>query len=216
MEKVADIAKQIHKSNPIPLLTNTTYETMLSINPVCPVCKERPTQYLDTFAGNKIALPCAECDKAMKDDEKLKKEREEKQKLIAKRQRILSFSNLGTKYKDSNFVDFDHNKEGLNNCTIWAKRFKNRIINGGEKISLYMYGITGNGKTELQACAYNELEKDGFNCLFTTLGKIFGKMHDYQNVKDIEVYDIIRNLDAFFIDDFGVEALDKKKQRMAF
>lgn len=197
----------------------TSVDTKL-IKPLCPDCLKRgietETCFMATYNGKSIAVICNDCSERIKDKDNKKAEEELKKKIIDKKQRILRFTNIGSKYENSCFNNFDHTREGLNNCTIWAKRFKNKIINGGEKISLYIYGTTGNGKTELQACAYNELVNAGFNCLFTTLSKIFGVMHDYDNVKAYDVYDIIRNLDAFFIDDFGIESLDKKSKEWLF
>jgi DNA replication protein DnaC len=205
-------------------MMNTTLENTLLSNKkaICPKCKEVETRFVEppkssniTFIA-KIPETCKSCYE--KQEEIIKKENYKinQQFLISRKDKVLNFSSIGTKYKNSNFEQLDKSIEGFELPLIWAKRFNDRILNGGEKISVYLYGTTGNGKTEIQACAYNELVKNNKNCLLTTLGKLFEVMHDYQKTKTSDVFSVIKSLDALFIDDFGSETLDKRSKGWLF
>jgi len=200
---------------------NTTYNKPEYSTPYCPNCLKKgiqvETKYFYIENLKPIALHCMDCDKKLKEIYEEAELQKAKDVIIRQKSKILPLSDIGSKYKKSSFSKFNGYVEGLNDCNLWAKNFRDKVLDDiAPKFSLYLYGASGCGKTELQACVYNDLEANGKNCLFTTLGKLFECMHDYDKVKVSDVYQLIKSLDALFIDDFGAGELNRKSRDWLF
>ncbi len=212
--------KQTEAMRSLSLVQNTTSN---NDTPYCPKCltqgKKVVSKYFyppENIKKQPIALLCDGCEEEEKAKAKAKEASIIQAAFNQHKKAILPLSDIGVKYEKSSFSNFNGAAEGLNDCHIWAKRFTERVIKGDTTFSLYIYGTTGCGKTELQACSYNDVVKANKNSLFTTLGKLFECMHDYDNVRVSEVYKIIRDLDALFLDDFAATPLDKKSRGWLF
>ena len=207
MQKVAEIQQTQLK----------TTSSNTQSNPQCRICGKE-LEMFETFIFDKLRkMPCA-C-KCEMDYYENNLKQQEFEKKIQKRNEIFSLSDLGKKFKARRFENWIV-KEGAENASIWTKRLRDSILSGNKFQSLILWGDSGNGKTELAACTYNELSEKGYNCIFIKVGDLLNKIGSTQNstskITEKKIYDIFREADLIILDDLGTETYTEKRAEWLF
>lgn len=91
---------------------------------------------------------------------------------------------------------------------IYCEKFEEALKYG---IGIYMYGKVGAGKTYYSLCVFNELEKQGYRVLRTSIKQIMKQI--WEGFKDskieIEMYKTFKESDLIIIDDMGKEYINE-------
>ncbi len=185
----------------------------------CFFCKKQiePQGILSPFPKNpkgEICIwcePACDCDKAVEERKRKKareEELEEQKKIQDKIKRLFSQSNIGERFKQRTFENFQvtkENKSAFDNAKKYSEVF-GKLKNTGRGI--FFTGPVGTGKTHLSASIHNYLINKQTPVIFDTsinlLGKIkqtYGKNQEEEN-KIISLYS---KVDLLIIDDLGKE-----------
>ncbi len=174
--------------------------------PVCKFCGAELKYFETNLFGSIRRFPVA-CDCEIEDYENNLK-RQENERKINRKNEVFSVTKLGDKFKDRTFQNWKP-REGAENASLYTRRFIKSVKNNEKAQSLIVWGISGNGKTELTACAYNELTNEGFNCIFTKVVDLLNLISCARKgelkLTESKIYDIFRDADAVFLDDLGTE-----------
>lgn len=152
-----------------------------------------------------------DCEKEEYENEIRKRAEQEREKSFREQQALAS---IGDKYLDARFEKAeigDFNKRAYDSCRNYCKFSKTALINN---IGLYIYGENSTGKTYLTACMANELVRQGYSVLFTSMQKIGNAIKStYHNVgentQDV-VMERLSRITFVFIDDLGKEFVGGK------
>ena len=124
-----------------------------------------------------------------------------------KARRLLSESNLGRRFSERTFDNFDssRNKQAFEKAFAYAENFEDMMRNGK---GLVFIGEVGTGKTHLAAAITNHVIKNygivakfgAFVDLLEQMKKQFG-----QNVSDDQILDVLLSVPLVVLDDVGKE-----------
>lgn len=158
--------------------------------------------------------PDCDCLEKKKKQEEEQRELESLERLKTTRLQELFNNSLITPYfKTKTFENLKSN-ENTENCKKYAKEFNPSVSQG-----IQMIGNIGTGKTTLLAAICNELLKNGYKCLFTTLSDLLGKFtsHSSNNSGNItELLQWLIEFDFVCLDDIGRETYTDKRKEIAF
>lgn len=182
-------------------------------NKVCPICgKPYVDLYIKTPSGQTIHIKeVADCDCIRKEQERLDKERRQKEK---QEKIIETFWNplMGKFLRTTTFDNLKLNKN-IKFCQNFVKHFKPHESNG-----LQLIGDVGTGKTTLLAAMCHDLMKKRYTCLlikFSALLKIFTN-YSGENFGGISnLLDQLCRVDFLAIDDIGQESYSGKRPEFA-
>ena len=118
-------------------------------------------------------------------------------------------------FKQKTFDNLSDKNRNVEFCQKYAQEFNKDTSSG-----IFMIGNVGTGKTTLQACICNELEKKGKICLLTT----FSALLDYfiescsfeSDVKTTKLFKTLTCFDYVVLDDLGREKYTDKRLEFAF
>lgn len=115
----------------------------------------------------------------------------------------MSKRNLG--YRFENFEVNSNNKNVFQNL----KKYSEKLVNEIEKKGLILVGNNGVGKTHLACCIANELMKNEIPVIFGTLINLLAEIRNSydldNNVSEMEIIKLYKNVDLLIIDDLGKE-----------
>lgn len=98
--------------------------------------------------------------------------------------------------------------DGIQRCEKFCKNFKKVETKG---YGIWLYGLSGSGKTYIAAAMLNELQNNGVVCIFTTMQRIFEDIKDtYSHVTNTTESSVLAKystVECLIIDNFqGVTA----------
>lgn len=128
--------------------------------------------------------------------------------------RLFENSMMTPFFKEKTFDKLNSSKEHFSRCYQYAQKFHPLTATG-----IQMIGGVGTGKTTLLAAICNELIKQGFSCLFTTLSSLLDKFskYSYDNAGDISpLLNWLTEFDFIVLDDIGRETYTEKRKETAF
>lgn len=158
--------------------------------------------------------PDCNCLEQIKKQEEEKRELESFERLKTKRLQELFNNSLITPYFKTKTFENLTNNENLERCKQYAREFNPETSKG-----IQMIGNIGTGKTTLLAAICNELLKNGYKCLFTTLSDLLGKFTNYSSNNAGNITDLLQWLTEFdfvCLDDIGRETYTDKRKEVAF
>lgn len=150
--------------------------------------------------------------KLKEQEEKARQERELEEKRI-KAKIIFENSLMTPFFKEKIFENLEQTPE-IKTLREYAKNFKPKESQG-----IQFIGNIGTGKTTALAALCNELMKQEYTCLFTTLSTLLDKFsaESYSNHGDITpLLNWLTGYDFIVIDDIGREAYTDKRKETAF
>lgn len=183
------------------------WETMTSNsinNATCPICKEeKPTTevkhpFKDEMTTVVVACPCEI--KELEEFEEHQKMKQKKRKI----DRILRMSSELDKIKNLTFDNF----EIRDGTEIVIDGVKESIENfeDSDGMGLFIFGVSGNGKTHATAAGGNELLKQGYSVIFLTEKDLLNRLKATNNFNNhetfSEVMDACISADLLVWDDF--------------
>lgn len=173
------------------MFSERTPAALAAIRPASPVCPE-----------------CA-AKRANARDELLQKERDAVER-DRKEQQISAFlkaSNIGARFRGMTFDDYQpvcaEAAKVKAECERWVESFNPR--GGG---FLVMLGRCGTGKNMLAAIAGQELMRQGFSCLHTSVMKLVRRVKDSWRTREGTEEEVIRSFtvpDLLIVDEVGVQ-----------
>lgn len=120
---------------------------------------------------------------------------------------LFSISNLGDKYLQASFANFER-RVGAENALKVAKYYATHFDEFGPD-SIMLFGEPGNGKTHLAASIHNHLVKQGKVVVFVSMPELLGKIKSTfnKNNRDSEqqILRALNSCDLLIIDDLGAE-----------
>lgn len=185
----------------------TLWESMASnsiSNPKCPICGEnKPKVQVPHPFQNEITTVVAACPceiKELEDFEKAQKMREKKRKI----ERILRMSSELDKIKELTFDNYkkrEGNEYVIDEVQKAVKRF-----NKSNGMGLFIFGVSGNGKSHATAAGGNELLNKGHSVIFLTEKDLLNRLKATNNFYNHETFsDVMHaavNADLLVWDDF--------------
>lgn len=185
----------------------TAWESMASDStskPICPICnKEKPKvefqhPFKDELTEVTAACPCEI--KELEDFEKAQKMKEKKRKI----DRILRMSSELDNIKELTFGNY-LKREG-NEHVIESVKDAVSNFNELQGMGLFIFGISGNGKTHATAAGGNELLKQGYSVIFLTEKDLLNRLKATNNFNNHETFSEVMgasvNADLLVWDDF--------------
>lgn len=146
--------------------------------------------------------------------ESLMKERKQSEDFerFKDRQKI---SMLGERYLNAGFMTANITKSNERAYEIAKKYVKDAETMKKLNIGMYVYGKNGVGKTHLIACMCNELVKNGYRCMYTSIQGIITLIQKgYNNGTSSEdtIIEMLSSVDFLFIDDMAKELMKGQVQ----
>lgn len=115
----------------------------------------------------------------------------------------MSKRNLNCKFK--NFTVNSINKKVFNNL----KDYSEKLVKGIEKKGLILVGNNGVGKTHLACSITNKLIENGIQVIYGTLINLLAELRNSydtdNNISEMEIIKLYKNVDLLIIDDLGKE-----------
>ena len=137
-------------------------------------------------------------------------------KLLGEATRLREASNLGAKFLQRTFGNFDKrlNPHAFEQCHAYACREDLFDADGKDRNSLILSGGVGTGKTHLAAAIANHLVSKGIPVLFGTFGEHLEKIKEEFDVTDRREYlSKMKSTPMLVLDDVGKEnSTDWSKQ----
>lgn len=181
------------------------YDSSNKPDPVpCNTCgKDKPlTKINNPFTGKQHWVHCAcPCEIEQLEQDKEDQKRRERRIRI---NRILRLSSSMDDIKNMSFENFKP-REGAEDA---YREVKDAVQNFDkrEKLGVFIFGETGNGKSHLTAAGGNELIKRGYSVIFLTEKDLFSRLEATKNFRNEETFQEIMSacLDADLLiwDDF--------------
>ena len=187
----------------------------------CTICGKPYVEKVFKLKDYESRVFVAQCDceeNARIEREKQKLENERKEKIRQKTGKLKDALNcplVTPFFKSKTFDNLSDRNEHLKICQRYAQDFNKENFTG-----IFMVGNVGTGKTTLQACICNELEKRGYICLLTT----FSALLDYfiescsfeSEISTSKLFKILTDFDYIVLDDIGREKYTDKRLEFAF
>lgn len=168
---------------------------------------------------SKILVPQCDCEEKAnleRENQNVENERKEKARVKAGQlKEALNCPLVTPFFKSKTFDNLSDCNEHVKICQEYAQGFSKKSFSG-----MFMIGNVGTGKTTLQACICNELEKRGFICLLTT----FSALLDYfvescsfeSGISTNKLFKTLTCFDYIVLDDIGREKYTDKRLEFAF
>lgn len=138
------------------------------------------------------------------------------QKLAGEAQRLKQASDLGKRFSNRTFSNFDKSKCEEAYKAAWAYSQRENLFDS-EKNSLLFLGSVGTGKTHLAAAIANELTDRGIPVLFGTFIDHLQKIKDEFNHTSLDTYlSRMKSIPMLVIDDLGKEKKTDWSQQTLF
>ncbi|HLR43056.1 MAG TPA: ATP-binding protein [Pseudogracilibacillus sp.] len=185
----------------------TVWETMASNstnNPVCPICGEDkpkvevPHPFKDEMTEVTAACPC---------EIKEQEEFENRQKMQEKKRKIDRILKMSSELDNIKNLTFD-NYEKRNGNEHVIQEVKNAVTNFSESkgMGLFIFGVSGNGKSHATAAGGNALLKRGYSVIFLTEKDLLNRLKATNNFNNHETFGEVMNAavnaDLLVWDDF--------------
>ena len=178
----------------------------LGVKPVhCAICGKEKTWRKAAIMGAVIRVPImCQCEVDLEEEVKKQEEAKAKQERI---NRILALSNLGERFKDASFENFEPSA-GTEACWAYTKEYAEHFTkktDGG----ICIYGRAGNGKSHLAAALVNRVIQRGFTAVFIEVPDLFSKIKatygaDGTGSED-KIMTALGKCDLLVLDDAGAE-----------
>lgn len=187
----------------------------------CKICGrpyEQKTIGLNDFVRHLWVAQC-ECEEQARIAEEKRKEEQKRYEEAKKKANVLKDALncplITPLFKTKTFDNLSDRNKNVEFCQKYAQEFNKKTSTG-----IFMIGNVGTGKTTLQACICNELEKRGVICMLTT----FSALLDYfiescditNNVKTSNLFKTLTCFDYIVLDDVGREKYTDKRLEFAF
>lgn len=137
-------------------------------------------------------------------------------KLAGEAQRLKERSNLGARFMNRTFANFDRRKDpsAFNACSAYAERDG---LFGDRRNSLLILGGYGSGKTHLAAAIANNLVDKGIPVLFSTFSEHLEHIREEFDKDGQRKYlSMMKNTAMLVIDDIGKEKQTEWTQQILF
>lgn len=161
----------------------------------CGKCRTAKRRRLE-FHGEELIVPIL-CECAARADEERRRQSEVAQ-ADARTAQLRHLSMMDSSLKKCSFDAADRsgeNARSLKICERYAEKFPQMLR---ENRGLLLFGSVGTGKTFAAACIANELLKQGFSVVMTSLVKLVDGGAD-------DLIYRMRNIDLLILDDLGAE-----------
>lgn len=165
------------------------WETMASNstnNPKCPICGEDKPKtkvqhpFKDEMTEVTVACPCEI--KELEDFENMQKKKEKKRKI----DRVLKMSSALDQIKELTFESYKKREGNEFVIDEVKKAVKNFDKSNGK--GLFIFGVSGNGKTHATAAGGNELLKHGYSVIFLTEKDLLNRLKATNNFNNHETF----------------------------
>lgn len=130
------------------------------------------------------------------------------QEFSSKVEKIIKNSKMSKRnlnYKFDNFETNNSNKKVFDNL----KNYSEKLVKGIEKKGLILVGNNGVGKTHLACSIANELIENGIPVIYGTLINLLAELRNSydteNNISEMEIIKLYKNVDLLIIDDLGKE-----------
>ena len=124
-------------------------------------------------------------------------------------------SMLGERYLNAGFETANITKNNERAYEIAKKYVKDAETMKRFNIGMYVYGKNGVGKTHLIACMCNELVKNGYRCMYTSIQGIITliqKTYNKGESSEDTIIEMLSSVDFLFIDDMAKELMKGQVQ----
>ena len=161
----------------------------------CGKCRTAKRRRL-TFHGEEIIVPVM-CECAVRADEEQRRQSAAEQSNIRAAQ-LRRLSMMEGVYRSCTFDTAEKNEDNARSikiCERYVEKFPQMLR---ENRGLLLFGSVGTGKTFAAACIANELLKQGFSVVMTSLVKLVDGGAD-------DLIYRMRNIDLLILDDLGAE-----------
>ena len=138
------------------------------------------------------------------------------QKLAGEAQRLKEQSNLGERFSNRTFGNFDprRDKTAFDACRAYAN---NERIFRAKKNSLLIFGGVGSGKTHLAAAVANAFIDRSIPVLFATYSTHLGEIREeFDHTGQRKYLSMMKNTPVLVIDDLGKEKKSDWTQQILF
>lgn len=185
-------------------------------NHICPYCNEEvPAIEIEVLGRKRWVQPICKCEQDVKKAEvdKLIQAKEENEV-----RELFSISNIGDKYLNANFENFEI-RNGTENAYKIARHYAEHFEEYGPE-SIMIWGEPGNGKTHLAAAVHNHLTKQGKVVVFISmpelLNKIKASFNEDNKETEAQILKALRICDLLIVDDLGAEKTSEWTQEKLF
>lgn len=183
---------------------------------ICPYCKnEVPAIQIEVLGRKRWVQPICKCEQDVKRAEvdKLVRAKEENEV-----RELFSISNIGDKYLNASFENFEV-RPGSENAYKIAKHYAEHFEEYGPE-SIMIWGEPGNGKTHLAAAVHNHLTKQGKVVVFISMPELLNKIKATFNSSnketEVQILKALNVCDLLIIDDLGAEKTSDWVQEKVF
>lgn len=187
----------------------------------CTICGTPYTEKEFNIGTRTIKIAVAQCECETIQEEKRQKEKEEMQRLENARKKANELKrDMGCPlvtplFKQKTFDNLSDRNKNVEFCQKYAQEFNKKTSTG-----MFMVGNVGTGKTTLQACICNELEKRGKICLLTTFSALLDYFVESCNfesgISTNKLFHTLTCFDYVVLDDIGREKYTDKRLEFAF
>lgn len=138
------------------------------------------------------------------------------QKLAGEAQRLKETSNLGARFSDRTFANFDPRKDSV--AFIACRDYANNDnLFGSKRNSLIIYGGVGSGKTHLAAAIANVMIDRGIPVLFGTFSEHLEHIREeYDHTGQKKYLSMMKSTPMLVLDDLGKERKTDWTQQILF
>jgi DNA replication protein DnaC len=128
-------------------------------------------------------------------------------------ERLFSFSKIGARFEGRTFSDF-LNRQGSEKAFAAAKRFVEGFSRE-TKEGLCLWGVPGNGKTELAGMIANTVHTAGYSVVFIKVSDLLERLRssfDKENKEnEAQIMKALRTCDLLILDEVGSEKIVGKE-----
>src|SRR5699024_6036286 len=167
----------------------TLWETMTSNsinNPKCPICKEdKPKIQVKHPFKDETTEVIAACDCEIEELEEF----ERNQDRMRKRREIERILNMSSELEEIKGLTFDNYMTRPGNETV-EKEVKKAVENFSESngMGLFVFGVSGNGKSHITAAGGNALLEKGYSVIFLTEKDLLNRLQATRNFNNHETF----------------------------
>lgn len=186
---------------------STMWESMVSNStnePTCKICKQvKPTHEVKHPFKDEMNIVYTACQCEIDEMERFEADQKAKQK-NHKIRRILKMSSELDKIKDFTFENYE-TRNGNEHVVEEIKKAVDRFDNN-DGMGLFIFGVTGNGKSHATAAGGNELIKRGCSIIYLTEKDLLNRLKATNNFNNHETFSEVMNAaveaDLLIWDDF--------------
>ena len=138
------------------------------------------------------------------------------QKLAGEAQRLKEASNLGERFSNRTFGNFDprRDKQAFDACRSYAN---NELVFRSKKNSLLLFGGVGSGKTHLAAAIANTFIDRSIPVLFATFSNHLNEIREeFDHTGQKQYLSMMKNTPVLVIDDLGKEKKTEWTQQILY